>query len=110
MRAAREAPRVAIAKALAVACLLAVGLAIGVVIAGDNGDETRATQVRLDSAERQVHERAAELQRSRTEVRGAVAARARAQRALARLRRENRGLRRDLLVTRYVLRRERSKR
>ena len=48
---------------------------------------------------RPSHERAAELQRSRTEVRGAVAARARAKRALARLRRENRGLRRDLLVT-----------
>ena len=110
MRAAREQPRVVIAKALALLCLLAGGIAIGTAIGGGDRDEVRELRVRATSAEQTARTGQVELERIDTERREAVAARARAKRALARLRRVNRGLRRDLNVTERLLRRARSRR
>ena len=110
MRAVREQPRVVIAKALALLCLLAGAIAIGTAINRDNRDEVRDLQVRATTAEQTARIRRAELERIDAERREAVAARARAKSALARLRRVNRRLRRDLVVTERRLQRARNRR
>lgn len=98
MRAAREQPRIVIAKTLACLCLLAAGIAIGTAIDGGDRDFVRAMQVRASAAEQAARERHAQLAQTRTQLRAATAARARAKHALDRLRRENRRLRRELNV------------
>ena len=110
MRAAREQPRVVIAKALALLCLLVGAIAIGTAINGDNRDEVRELRVRATTAEQMARNHRAELERIDAERGEAVAARARAKRALARVRRVNRILRRDLDVTERRLQRARNRR
>lgn len=110
MRAAREQPRVVIAKALALLCLFAVGIAAGATIDRSDRDAERALQIRATTAEQSARTRQGELQEMDAERRSAIAARARAKHALDRLRRVNQRLRRDLYITKTVLRRARARR
>ena len=107
MRAAREQPRIVIAKALACLCLLAAGVALGAANDRGDRDDVRAMHVRATAAEQTARDRHAELEETRTQLRDATAARARAKHALDRLRSINRRLRRDLDLSQHLLRQAR---
>lgn len=107
MRAVSEQPRVAIAKGLVALCLIIVGVAFGDVLRNDGHDKARATEARLVSAQRDVRDRRAELDATRSGLDRTVAKLARARRALRIERRANQRLRRELRVTRRALDRSR---
>lgn len=107
MRAAREQPRIVIAKTLACLCLLAAGIALGAAIDRGDPDHVRATQVRATAAEQTARDRHAQLEQTRAQLQDATAPRARAKHALDRLRGVNRRLRRDLNEAERLLRQAR---
>ncbi len=112
IRAAREQPRLVVAKTLGLLGLLVCGVAFGALLGGDSGadardDAARTTQLRLVGTERALRSEGdllrttrARLDRSRT-ARARTAARLRtAQRTSVKLRRDLRRVRRALIRAR----------
>ena len=110
MRAAREQPRIVIAKTLACVCLLAAGIALGTVVDSDDRNTARAMHLPATAAEQSARDRHAELQHRDADLQRSLAARARARHALERLRRVNGRLRRDLYLAERSLRQARQRR
>lgn len=112
MRAAREHPRLVVAKALGLLAVAACGLVLGLLLRGDGGavasaDAARSAQVRLISTQQTLRSEAVLLETTRAQLDRSRAARKRtavrlrtAQRASAKLRRDLRRVRRALIRAR----------
>jgi septal ring factor EnvC (AmiA/AmiB activator) len=110
MRAAREHPRLVIAKALAGLLLVAAGIAIGTAMDSGRREVPHGIQVRLVSAEQSARDQNGELERTSAELKRVTAARTRTEHTLRGLRGANRRLRRDLRVAERSLRRAKRRR
>ncbi len=106
MRAAREHPRLVVAKALGMLCLVGCGFALGLLVGG--GEEVpRSTQLRLLTAERTARSAVHVNRDTRAQLARERAARAHAEDRLRVAKRNNVKLRRNLRVVRRALLRER---
>jgi hypothetical protein len=111
MRAAREQPRIFVAKVLGVLCLMGCSLAAGILLGGGGGDDNdavvRAQQSRVRAAERALGDQADELRRARGQLTRERAAHAHTRARLRACARRNVRLRRDLRRARRALARAR---
>lgn len=114
MRAAREQPRLVIAKSLGLLAVAACGVVLGLLLGADSGPDAgheaaRTTQLRLISTERTLRGQADELHATRARLERARSARARTAARLRATRRANATLRRDLRRVRRALIRARAR-
>lgn len=112
MRAAREHPRLVVAKALGLLGVAACGLVLGLLLRGDSGanasaDAARTAHVRLISTEQTLRSEADLLQTTRAQLDRSRTARIRIAARLRTARRANAKLRRDLRRVRRALTRAR---
>lgn len=105
MRAFTEHPRVAIAKTLGVLCLVAAGVVLGTLVDRGSPGVSRASEVRLASAQRSAQGRRAQLRVTQAELERASTTLARVEQQMRALRRANTRLRHELRAARRARRR-----
>lgn len=108
MRAAREQPRLVIARVLAGICLVLAGVAIGSALNGEDTRRADATQLRLVSAQRSLADGRADLLTASDRAGRAEAAARRARAQARALARSNRRLRHELAAAKRARRKSKS--